>query len=137
MRSNNAEAPRGIMTELRAALDAIPADEPRHDLRQSLQLLVPLVEQMHQRLQALEARLEALESGDRRGEVLAGQTRRPEGGLHCASPGLWLVPHPLELCLVGGHVPGQTRPHGVGGDHAALGPRGRLGVEAGQACRQR
>jgi hypothetical protein len=52
MRSNDAEAPRGIITELREALDAIPADEPRHDLRQSLQLLVPLLEQMHQRLQA-------------------------------------------------------------------------------------
>ena len=62
MRSNDAEAPRGIITELREALDAIPADEPRNYLRQSLQLLVPLLEQMHQRLQALEARLEALES---------------------------------------------------------------------------
>jgi hypothetical protein len=42
MRSNDAEAPRGIMTELREALDAMPADEPRHDLRQFLPLLVPL-----------------------------------------------------------------------------------------------
>jgi hypothetical protein len=82
MRSNDAEAPRGIMTELREALDAIPADEPRNYLRQSLQLLVPLLEQVHQRLQALEAWLEALESGDRRGEALAGQTRRPEDGPH-------------------------------------------------------
>jgi hypothetical protein len=80
MRSNDAEAPRGIITELRAALDAIPADEPRNYLRQSLQLLVPLVEQMHQRLQALDARLEALESDGRPGEARAGQTRRPEGG---------------------------------------------------------
>ena len=64
MRSNDAEAPRGIITELRAALDAVPADEPRNYLRQSLQLLVPLVEQMHHRLQALDARLEALESGN-------------------------------------------------------------------------
>jgi hypothetical protein len=80
MRSNDAEAPRGIITELREALDAIPADEPRNYLRQSLQLLVPLLEQMHQRLQALDARLEALESGDCRGEVFAGHTRRPEGG---------------------------------------------------------
>jgi hypothetical protein len=47
MHSNEAEAPRGIMTERRAVLDAIPADEPRHDLRQSLQLLVPLLEPMH------------------------------------------------------------------------------------------
>jgi hypothetical protein len=54
------------ITELRAALDAIPADEPRNYLRQSLPLLVPLLEQMHQRLQALEARLEALESGSHR-----------------------------------------------------------------------
>jgi hypothetical protein len=30
MRSNDAEAPRGIMTELREALDAIPADERVH-----------------------------------------------------------------------------------------------------------
>jgi hypothetical protein len=82
MRSNDAEAPRGIITELREALDAIPADEPRNYLRQSLQLLVPLLEQMHQRLQALDARLEALESGDCRGEVFASYTRRPEGGPH-------------------------------------------------------
>jgi hypothetical protein len=39
MRSNEAEAPRGIITELREALDAVPADEPRNYLRQSLQLL--------------------------------------------------------------------------------------------------
>jgi len=50
------------MEELRAALDAIPADEPRNYLRQSLQLLLPLLEQIHQRLQALEVRLVALES---------------------------------------------------------------------------
>ena len=67
MRSNEAEAPDGIISELREALDAVPADEPRNYLRQSLQLLVPLLEQMHQRLQALETRLEALESGGRRG----------------------------------------------------------------------
>jgi hypothetical protein len=79
MRSNNAEAPRGIITELRAALDAVPADEPRNYLRQSLQLLVPLVEQMHQRLQALDARLEALESGNHRGEMLAGHIRKLDG----------------------------------------------------------
>jgi hypothetical protein len=65
MSPNPADAPRGIITELRAALDAIPADEPRNYLRQSLQLLLPLLEQMHRRLQALEARLEALESGRR------------------------------------------------------------------------
>jgi hypothetical protein len=82
MRSNEAEAPRGIITELRATLDAIPADEPRNYLRQSLQLLVPLLEQMHQRLQALEARLQALESSGRRGEALAGQTRKPKGKAH-------------------------------------------------------
>jgi hypothetical protein len=44
MRSNEAEAPCGIISELHEALDAIPADEPRTYLRQSLQLLVPLVE---------------------------------------------------------------------------------------------
>jgi hypothetical protein len=82
MRSNDAEAPRGIVTELREALDAIPADEPRNYLRQFLQLLVPLLEQMHQRLQALEARLEILESGPCRGEAFAGHTRRPDGGAH-------------------------------------------------------
>jgi hypothetical protein len=79
MRSHYAEASRGIITELRAALDAVPADEPRNYLRQSLQLLVPLVEQMHQRLQALDARLEALESGNHRGEMLAGHIRKPDG----------------------------------------------------------
>jgi hypothetical protein len=66
MRPNPAEAPRGPIAELRAALDAIPADEPRNYLRQSLQVLVPLLEQLHQRLLALEARMEALESGRRR-----------------------------------------------------------------------
>jgi hypothetical protein len=80
MHSNDAKAPRGIITELREALDAMPVDEPRNYLRQSLQLLVQLLEQMHQRLQALDARLEALESGDRQGGVCAGHTRRPEGG---------------------------------------------------------
>ena len=65
MNPNPADAPRGIITELRAALEAIPADDPRNYLRQSLQLLLPLLEQMHQRLQTLEARLEALESGSR------------------------------------------------------------------------
>jgi hypothetical protein len=79
MHLNNAEVPHGIMAELRAALGTMPAAEPLNDLRQSLQLLVPLVEQMHQRLQALDARLEALESGDCRGEAFAGLTRRPEG----------------------------------------------------------
>jgi hypothetical protein len=68
MSPNPAETPHGLITELRAALDAIPADEPRNYnyLRQSLQLLVPLLEQLHQRLQALEARMEALECGSRR-----------------------------------------------------------------------
>lgn len=65
MSPNPADVPRGIITELRVALDAIPADDPRNYLRQSLQLLLPLLEQMHQRLQTLEARLEALESGSR------------------------------------------------------------------------
>jgi hypothetical protein len=50
MGKNPAEAPRGLITELRAALDAIPADEPRNSLRQSLQVLLPLLEQLHQRL---------------------------------------------------------------------------------------
>jgi hypothetical protein len=62
MRPNPTETPRGLITELRAALDAVPADEPRNYLRQSLQLVVLLVEQLHQRLRALETRLDALES---------------------------------------------------------------------------
>jgi hypothetical protein len=65
MSPNPTDAPRGIISELRTALDAIPADEPRNYLRQSLQLLLPLLEQMHQRLRTLEARLEALEAGRR------------------------------------------------------------------------
>ena len=72
MHAHDTEAPRGIITEFHEKLDAIPADEPRNYLRQSLQLLVPLLEQMLQRLQTMESRLEALESGGRRGEVLAG-----------------------------------------------------------------
>jgi hypothetical protein len=48
--------------QLHAALDAIPADDPRNYLRQSLQLLLPLLEEILLRLDALEARLEALES---------------------------------------------------------------------------
>src|SRR5262245_41130482 len=63
MPPNAAEAPRGPITELRAALDAIPADEPRNYLRQSLQVLLPLLEELHHRLLALEARMDALESG--------------------------------------------------------------------------
>jgi hypothetical protein len=66
MRPNPTETPRGLITELRAALDAVPADEPRNYLRQSLQLVVLLVEQLHQRLKALEMRLDALESSPRR-----------------------------------------------------------------------
>jgi hypothetical protein len=66
MRPNPAEAPHGLITELRAALDAIPADEPRNYLRQSLQLLLPLLEQLHHRLQTLEAQLDVLEVGRRR-----------------------------------------------------------------------
>jgi hypothetical protein len=62
MTFQSAEAAHGHTEELHAALDAIPADEPRNYLRQSLQLLVPLLEQMHQRLNTLEARLAALES---------------------------------------------------------------------------
>jgi hypothetical protein len=75
MRPNTPQMPRGLITELRAALDAIPADEPRNYLRQSLQVLVPLLEQLHHRVQALETRLEALESGPRR----TGDTS-PSGG---------------------------------------------------------
>jgi hypothetical protein len=62
MTSKSAEEAHGSMEELHAALDAIPADNPRNYLRQSLQLLVPLLEQMQYRLDALEARLVAFES---------------------------------------------------------------------------
>jgi hypothetical protein len=63
MPPNPAAAPRGPITELRGALDAIPANEPRNYLRQSLQVLLPLLEELHQRLLALEARMGALEPG--------------------------------------------------------------------------
>ena len=62
MTTKSAEPTHGSMEELHTALDAIPADDPRNYLRQSLQLLVPLLEQMQHRLDALEARLAALES---------------------------------------------------------------------------
>ena len=65
MRPNPAAAPHGPITELRAALDAIPADEPRNYLRQSLQVILPLLEELHHRLLALEARMGALEPGAR------------------------------------------------------------------------
>jgi hypothetical protein len=65
MRPNPTEVPRGPITELRAALDAIPADEPRNYLRQSLQVLLPLLEELHHRWLALEARMDALEPGPR------------------------------------------------------------------------
>jgi hypothetical protein len=76
MHPNPAEAPRGPITELRAALDAIPADEPRNYLRQSLQVLLPLVEELHHRLLALEARLSVLEPGRRP----LGDAPSPVGG---------------------------------------------------------
>lgn len=62
MTSKSAAPAHGSIEELHVALDAIPADDPRNYLRQSLQLLVPLVEQMQQHLDVLEARLAALES---------------------------------------------------------------------------
>jgi uncharacterized membrane protein len=62
MTSQSTAEAHGRMEELHTALDAIPADEPRNYLRQSLQLLVPLLEQMQHRLDTLEARLAALES---------------------------------------------------------------------------
>jgi hypothetical protein len=52
------------IAQLHTALDAIPADEPRNYLRQSLQLLLPMLELMQQHLEVLEGRLEALESRD-------------------------------------------------------------------------
>jgi hypothetical protein len=62
MTSKPTEEPLGSMEELHAALDAIPADDLGNYLRQSLQLLVPLLEQMLRRLDALEGRLVAIES---------------------------------------------------------------------------
>ena len=61
MTTKSAEPAHGSMEELHAALDAIPADDPRNYLRQSLQLLVPTSAQMQHRLDVLEARLAALE----------------------------------------------------------------------------
>ena len=89
MRQNPAEAPRGLVTELRAALDAVPADEPRNYLRQSLQLLVPLLEQLQHRLQALEAQQEALESGHGR---LGDTPPTPSGGARLRKPLLTAPP---------------------------------------------
>jgi len=51
--------------QLHVALDAIPTDEPRNYLRQSLQLLLPLLEEILHRLETLEERLAALESQGR------------------------------------------------------------------------
>jgi hypothetical protein len=62
MTSQPTGGPFGSTEELHAALDAIPADDLGNYLRQSLQLLVPLLEQMLRRLDALEARLVAIES---------------------------------------------------------------------------
>jgi hypothetical protein len=62
MTSISAEPAYRSMEGLHAALDAIPADNPRNYLRQSLQLLVPLLKQMQHHLDVLEARLAALES---------------------------------------------------------------------------
>jgi hypothetical protein len=62
MTSISAEPAYRSMEELHAALEVIPADDPRNYLRQSLQLLVPLLEQMQHHLDLLEARLAALES---------------------------------------------------------------------------
>src|SRR5262245_14211666 len=49
MRPNPDEAPRDLITERRATLDTMPTDESRNDLRQSLQRLIPLLEQLHRR----------------------------------------------------------------------------------------
>jgi hypothetical protein len=101
MHPHPAETPRGLITELRAALDAVPADEPRNYLRQSLQLLVLLLEQLHQRLRALEARLDALESRPKR----QGDTPpAPAGGTvlrkHLlTAPPLARVPAPNEKAI--------------------------------------
>ena len=54
-----------------------------------------------------------------------------------ASSRLRLVPYALELRHAGGPVVCQARPRGVGRDRAALAPRTWLGLEAGQARRQR
>ena len=62
MTSKLTEGRFGSTEELHAALDAIPADDLGNYLRQSLQLLVPLLEQMQHHLDVLEARLAALES---------------------------------------------------------------------------
>jgi hypothetical protein len=58
-------APPSKTAQLLDVLDAIPADDPRNYLRQSLQLLVPLLEEILTHLASLEARVRALESGNR------------------------------------------------------------------------
>jgi hypothetical protein len=53
--------PASKTEQLYAALDGIPADEPRNYLRQSLQLLLPLLEELQHRVESLEVRLAGLE----------------------------------------------------------------------------
>jgi hypothetical protein len=51
-------------------------------------------------------------------------------------PGVWVVPYALELCHAGPDAAGQAASRSFGRDHAALAPRDRLGVEAGETGRQ-
>ena len=70
--------------------------------------------------------------------VLIPTLRRSLLALLKARPaGLWLVPHPLELCHAGPDAADQARDHGLGRNDAPLAPRDRLGVETGQAGGER
>ena len=70
--------------------------------------------------------------------VLVPSVRRSLEALLKAPPsGLWLVPHALQLCHTGPDAADQARADRVRRDDAPLGARGRLGVEARQAGRQR
>jgi hypothetical protein len=72
-----------------------------------------------------------------RNTVLLPPLRRSLLALLKAPPGVWGVPHALELCHAGPDPAGQPGPHGLGRDQAPLAPCDRLGLEAVQAGRQR
>jgi hypothetical protein len=83
MPSPSAEGPHGTREELHVALDAIPADEARNDLCESLQLRVRLLEQMQQRLDVLEARVGGVES--RGNTAMASPSQRFQEIQRCAA----------------------------------------------------
>jgi hypothetical protein len=74
--------PSSKTEQLYAALDGIPADEPRNYLRQSLQLLLPFLEELQHRVERLEVRLAGLE-----GQVGTTRVRTHRLTDHLAAPG--------------------------------------------------